>query len=149
MLDCLQEPPPYLADNEFEGHEIIPNLFLGDYSSASKRDALKERKVTHIINCARIARKWFPEVATRLFSSASTFSLTTIGRHCCGCAPDIFQDFTYHHLEIDDHPMEDILTHLDRCCAIINEARQGGGAVLVHWYVHRPTHHSQCSGRGQ
>lgn len=102
MLDCLQEPPPYLADNEFEGHEIIPSLFLGDYSSASKRDALKERKVTHIINCARIARKWFPE------------------------------DFTYHHLEIDDHPMEDILTHLDRCCAIINEARQGGGAVLVH-----------------
>ena len=50
-----------------------------------------------------------------------------------------FQDFTYHHLEIDDHPMEDILTHLDRCCAIINEARQGGGAVLVHWYVHQHT----------
>ncbi len=84
MLDCLQEPPPYLADNEFEGHEIIPSLFLGDYSSASKRDALKERKVTHIINCARIARKWFPEVATRLFSSASIFCRNElIERHCC------------------------------------------------------------------
>lgn len=51
----------------------------------------------------------------------------------------------YHHLEIDDHPMEDILAHLDRCCAIINEARQGGGAVLVHWYIHKPTRHSQRS----
>lgn len=90
MLDCLQEPPPYLADNEFEGHEIIPSLFLGDYSSASKRDALKERKVTHIINCARIARKWFPEVATRLFSSASIFCRNANRTSwLCGCAPGI------------------------------------------------------------
>jgi hypothetical protein len=63
MLDCLQEPPPFLLENDFEAHEIVPNLFLGDYSSASKRDALKERNVTHVINCARIARKWFPEVS--------------------------------------------------------------------------------------
>jgi len=61
MLDCLQEPPPYLSCNEFEAHEIVPKLYLGDYSSASKRDALKERGVTHILNCARIARNWFPE----------------------------------------------------------------------------------------
>jgi len=100
MLDCLQEPPPYLSCNEFEAHEIVPKLYLGDYSSASKRDALKERGVTHILNCARIARNWFPE------------------------------EFKYRHLQIDDHQMEDILVHFDSSIAFIKDALRNGGVLV-------------------
>ncbi len=62
MMEYATEPPPFLMDNPFEANEIIPGLYLGDYSSASKKQDLKQRGITHVLNCARSARKWFPQV---------------------------------------------------------------------------------------
>ncbi|XP_039293749.1 serine/threonine/tyrosine-interacting protein-like isoform X5 [Nilaparvata lugens] len=89
--------------------EIVPNLFLGPYSSAvkSKLDALESSGITHII-CIR----------------------HRLEAHYI--RPNFPDKFRYLVLDIADSPMENIISHFGRVKMFIDDCLHNFGKCLVH-----------------
>ena len=49
---------------------------------------------------------------------------------------DLFTNFKHHVVEVDDVEDENIIEHFPGSNAFIQEGLDGGGGVLVHWWVH-------------
>ncbi|KAL6062909.1 tyrosine protein phosphatase yvh1 [Balamuthia mandrillaris] len=94
--------PTFFNKLPFEANEVVPGLWLGDYSSACKKDELKQRGITHVLCVCKNAKFWFPE------------------------------DFVYHRVTIMDAPSEDVVSHFPECIEFIESALLNGGAVFVH-----------------
>ena len=72
--------------------EIIPNkLYLGNYYSATLKDSLKKRGITHILMIGYFLKEIYPK------------------------------DFTYINAEIDDEEREDIFRHFYNCISNIEK----------------------------
>ena len=77
----------------FEGNEIIKNkLFLGNYYSATQKEELKKRGVTHILMIGYYLHEFFPE------------------------------DFQYANIEIDDDERENIFKYFYTCINFIEKS---------------------------
>jgi len=81
---------------------IIENLYLGAHHSALNLDGLRDRKITHILTIARGLRMAYPG------------------------------EFKYKYIDILDWEQEDIYQYFESCMEFIEEARRGGGAILIH-----------------
>lgn len=86
---------------------IEEGLFLGSIGAAHKRDALTASNVTHILTVAESLDPAFPE------------------------------DFMYKKIGVLDNPSVNLAQHFDACFDFIDEAKRGGGAVLVHCFAGR------------
>nr|XP_012215107.1 PREDICTED: serine/threonine/tyrosine-interacting protein-like isoform X1 [Linepithema humile] len=89
--------------------EVIPNIFLGPYSvaSRSKLQSLLDHGITHII-CVR-----------------HTIEANFI-------KPNFPDNFKYLVLNIADTEMENIIQHFQKVKAFIDESLHLGGRVLIH-----------------
>ncbi|KAL6056823.1 tyrosine protein phosphatase yvh1, variant 2 [Balamuthia mandrillaris] len=94
--------PTFFNKLPFEANEVVPGLWLGDYSSACKKDELKQRGITHVLCVCKNAKFWFPE------------------------------DFVYHRVTIMDAPSENVVSHFPECIEFMESALLNGGAVFVH-----------------
>jgi len=88
--------------SNFNAHEVMPDVFVGDVYAAHNTCELKKRNITHIVNMA------------------------------CGVAPAYPQDFTYMHIPLLDCASENIQDHFHKTSAFIQEALDQGGRVLIH-----------------
>lgn len=86
----------------FNAHEVIPNVFVGDVYAAHNTCELKKRNITHIVNMA------------------------------CGVAPAFPEEFKYMHVPLLDCASENIQEHFHKTSAFIQEALNDGGRVLIH-----------------
>ena len=78
----------------FDGSEIIPNkLFLGNYYSATQKEELKKRGVTHILMVGYLLHEFYPE------------------------------DFEYANIEIDDDERENIFKYFYTCINFIEKSK--------------------------
>ena len=50
---------------------------------------------------------------------------------------DLFANFKHHVVEVDDVEDENIIEHFAGSNAFIQEGLDGGGGVLVHWWVRK------------
>ncbi|KAK1278823.1 Dual specificity protein phosphatase 1 [Acorus gramineus] len=82
-------------------------LFLGSVGVAYNKDALRNLNVTHILIVAKSLEPAFPN------------------------------DFIYKKIDVLDSPDEKLEVHFDECFHFIDEARTGGGGVLVHCFAGR------------
>eukprot|EP00250_Pteridium_aquilinum_P002072 c12280_g1_i1 orf=534-1079(-) len=87
--------------------EIQEGLFLGSIGAAYNKDGLLNLKITHILSVANMVEAMYPS------------------------------DFKYKQIEVCDSADVDLGEHFDECFTFINEARQTGGAVLVHCFAGR------------
>ncbi|MCO5574968.1 hypothetical protein L7F22_028765 [Adiantum nelumboides] len=87
--------------------EIQEGLFLGSIGAAYNKDELEKRRITHVLSVANMIEAMYPS------------------------------DFKYKKVEVRDSADVDLEEHFDDCFAFINEARQSGGAVLVHCFAGR------------
>lgn len=87
--------------------EIHEGIFLGSIGAAYNKDGLINHKITHILSVANMVEALYPS------------------------------DFTYKKIEVRDSADVDLEEHFDECFAFINEAKQNGGAVLVHCFAGR------------
>ena len=91
------------------GEDIIDRveagLFIGNMYSATRWDALRARRVTHIL------------------------CMTRYRDRAVQCRP---REFTYLGIEAADDPEYDIAQHFDEICAFVGQAIGGGGVVYVH-----------------
>ncbi|XP_044484650.1 dual specificity protein phosphatase 1-like [Mangifera indica] len=85
--------------------EIEPGLFLGSIGAASNKDALKGRNITHILTVAN--------------------SLSPAHPH----------DFVYKIVGVSDKEDTNLSQYFDECIDFVDEAKRGGGGVLVHCFV--------------
>ena len=74
--------------------KVIDGLFISDYATACKREALKENNITHIIIAAKYLKPLFPIVR---------------------CVTVTLQEIDYLQLPIDDYPTENIATYFEKC----------------------------------
>jgi len=79
---------------------IIENLYLGAHESALNREALRERKITHIITAARGLRMAFQS------------------------------EIKYKYIDLLDWEQEDIYKHFESCMEFIEEGRSQGGVLI-------------------
>lgn len=79
-------------------------VYVGSFDGARNRENLKAEGITHIINCA--LEQYVPNVF-----------------------PD---DFVYLNLNIKDESQADLLSHLDKTTAFIDQCGLDNGKVLVH-----------------
>ena len=78
----------------FDGSEIIKNkLFLGNYYSATQKEELKKRGVTHILMVGYLLHEFFPD------------------------------DFEYGNIEIEDDERENIFRYFYTCINFIEESK--------------------------
>lgn len=116
----------------FRFQEVIPGLYLGPYSAASrsKLESLLERGITHIV-CVRqdieahFIRPNFPErfqwvwiLKSYRFIHSTTFIFYHLHR--------------YLVLDIADTVTENIIQHFHKVKIFVDEALNSGGRVLVH-----------------
>lgn len=103
------EPSEWNYTMRREMQEIIPNIFLGSYASAMKKnfEQLVARGITHII-CVR------EKVEARLVR------------------PNFPNHFVYLTVEVADSSTENILVHFPMVQAFIDQALAGNGRVLLH-----------------
>jgi protein-tyrosine phosphatase len=88
--------------NCFEINEIIPGLYISDFSSACEKQKLKEIGITHIITALTGVNEMYPDL------------------------------FKYYTIDICDRKYYDIKTNFTPCAEFINDALKDGGKVLVH-----------------
>jgi len=81
---------------------ILRHLYLGGMEAARNKQALKARKITHIL---------------------------TVG---LGLETPYLSDFAYLHIEIWDVESEDIAQYFDKAIDFVNTALSSGGACLIH-----------------
>ncbi len=84
---------------------ILPFLYLGDYRAVRRPDRLRERGVTHILNVRE------------------------------SCRFDLEQEFRLLHRPLADDGGSSLPEAFAPCIAFINEARDSGGACLVHCHA--------------
>ncbi|MCO5554690.1 hypothetical protein L7F22_008223 [Adiantum nelumboides] len=82
-------------------------IFVGSIGAAYNKDELEKRRITHVLSVANMIEAMYPF------------------------------DFKYKKVEVRDSADVDLEEHFDDCFAFINEARQSGGAVLVHCFAGR------------
>jgi len=83
--------------------KVTEFLYVGSENVARKKDLLKEKGVTHIVNC----------------------SGTT--------SPNFYEDsFKYKTLKLNDSPKEDVLQLFRDVASFITEAIENGGKVFIH-----------------
>lgn len=87
--------------------EVQEGLFLGSIGAAYNKDELISRKITHVLSVANMIEAMYPS------------------------------DFKYKRVEVRDSADVNLEEHFEECFAFINEARQSGGAVLVHCFAGR------------
>lgn len=87
--------------------EIQEGIFLGSIGAAHNKDELINHKITHILSVANMVEAMYPS------------------------------EFKYKQIEVRDSADVDLEEHFDDCFAFIDEARQSGGAVLVHCFAGR------------
>lgn len=75
-------------------HEIIPNLFLGNYLVANDIELLKSLGITHILNCAIEHPNYFPN------------------------------DFIYHNIPMYDDVTENLLQFIEQGCEFIDKSKK-------------------------
>ena len=75
--------------------------------SLRRKDSLKKANITHVVSALRLP----------------------LDR-------DLFTNFKHHVVEVDDVEDENIIEHFAGSNAFIQEGLDGGGGVLVHWWVH-------------
>ena len=87
---------------------IVPNLYLGPYSCASrsKYEDLINHGITHIV-CVHNDKE-----------------LRFVGPK--------FEDFNYFCVQLQDHPSENILSKFHQVISFLNNSIENGGTVLVH-----------------
>ena len=93
---------PYIS-TDFNAHEIIPNLFIGDIASSCNFEELNNLNITHIITAILGVKPQFPN-----------------------------SNFIYKNLNIRDTEWENIYPYLDECVDFIDDALSNGGKVFVH-----------------
>ena len=84
---------PFSSSNK-NYHQIIPNLFLGNYHLANDLELLKKLGITHILNCSIEHPNYFPN------------------------------DFVYLHLHIHDDPSFKISQHFQQTRKFIDSAKK-------------------------
>ena len=72
-----------------------------------RKDRLKKANITHVVSALRLPLD-----------------------------NDLFTNFKHHVVEVDDVEDENIIEHFPGSNAFIQEGLDGGGGVLVHWWVH-------------
>lgn len=85
---------------------IIDGLYLGGVMAALNERDLQERNITHILS---VDEKPLPDILTNKFTYKHVFAL------------DLY-DF-------------DMLDLIPECFTFIDQARESGCSVLVHWYI--------------
>ena len=85
--------------------QIVTGLYLGDYEDASKQSRLTERNITHIVNCAKEHKNYFPN------------------------------EYMYLTLNLDDSEQQVIYDRLEKSFNFIKKALDNGGSVLVHCHA--------------
>jgi len=98
----LSKTLKWSPSNNFNAHEVFPNVYVGDVYAAHNTNELKKRGFTHVVNVA------------------------------CGVAPAFPKDFTYLHIPLLDCASENIQDHFHKTSQFIQDALTGGGRVLVH-----------------
>ena len=48
---------------------------------------------------------------------------------------DLYKDYSHHVIEVDDLEGENVIESFAECNGFIQQGLDGGGGVLVHWYV--------------
>jgi protein-tyrosine phosphatase len=86
----------------FEINEIVPGVFISDFSSACETEKLKDLGITHIVTAILGVDEMYPDL------------------------------FKYHMVDICDRKYYDIKMHFNACSEFIEDAIQSGGKVLVH-----------------
>ncbi len=86
-------------------HEILPNLFLGNYKIASDKERLKALGITHILNCAK--------------------EIECIFRG----------EFNYSHIQLNDDPNTRVSHLFDEVHKYIDKVIGNNGKILVHCYA--------------
>ncbi len=84
---------------------IVEGLYLGDYTHATTKSWLKKNGITHIVNCAKEHKKYFPN------------------------------DFVYLELELDDAEDQMIYGAMEKSYVFIKNALERAGNVLVHCHA--------------
>lgn len=92
----------YFIDN---CHEIVPNLFLGNYLVANDLEYLKVLGITHIINCSVEHPNYFSN------------------------------NFNYLYLPLHDDTSENIFIYFNKSFEFIRDCHKKNGKVLVHCHA--------------
>jgi dual specificity phosphatase 12 len=71
-----------------------------------RKEALKKANITHVVSALRLPLD-----------------------------KDLFVNYKHHIVELDDVGDENIIEHFAGSNAFIQEGLDGGGGVLVHWWV--------------
>ncbi|KAF2721441.1 dual specificity protein phosphatase 12 [Polychaeton citri CBS 116435] len=79
------------------------NLYIGGLFTLRRKDALRNCGITHVLSVLRLPLD-----------------------------EQLFQGFSHKVVEVDDVEDENLLEHFPSCNAFIQDALDGGGAVLVH-----------------
>jgi len=95
------EPMAILED--YNAHEIIPNLYLGNIKAASNIHFLKDKNVTHILTVAKNIEPRFP-----------------------------LSGIEYKIIPVWDDSTENLISHFSDTYIFIDKAIKSGSAVLVH-----------------
>ncbi len=96
---------------------ILHNLYLGGYASATNIKLLKSLKVTHVLNAAfKQNYAYFPEVPVKFW-----------------CFKKL-KSFKYKILNARDDLKQNMIKLFDEAHNFIDEGCNNGGGVLVHWY---------------
>ncbi len=92
---------PYISTS-FHIHQVVDNLYIGDFASACNREELKKMGFTHIVTAIMGVDAMFPT------------------------------DFNYKTVNVCDHTQASIHTYFDESADFIHQALQDGGRVYVH-----------------
>lgn len=103
IWNYLRTPIQPWLPSTFEANEIIPGLWLGNWASATHREELKSRGITHIM--------------TAIYGSYATFP----------------SDFTYKLVPLRDIPEQDMTNELlDETSDYIHEVLSSDNKILIH-----------------
>jgi hypothetical protein len=86
----------------FEISEIIPGVYISDFSAACETEKLKDLGITHIVTVLAGVSEMYPD------------------------------KFKYYTIDICDRKYADLTPYFDPCSEFIDEAIKNGGKVLVH-----------------
>lgn len=81
-------------------------LYIGGLFTLRRRDALQQANITHVLSVLRMPLN-----------------------------QELFSPFKHMVVEVDDVEDENLLEHFPATNQFIQEGLDGGGGVLVHWYV--------------
>ena len=85
-------------------NEIIPNIFIGNYSFALNKKLLLQNKITHILNCAILCNNFYEK-------------------------DNIFK---YLYIPLYDTPKQKLEKYLEISNSFIEEGSSNGNKILIH-----------------